>query len=122
MSREEEGRGGGLTGLLVGLGVDNLGRAADVVGIVGYRLFRDPPPSLPGWETLAWGTLSLANIVFVIAAWHWRKWGVYGLVASSPIVAVFNIGFGLPMWRALLPLAGAAVLIFLLRRRWRHFD
>lgn len=68
---------------------------------------------------------ALANIAFAIALFRWRKWGFYGLVATSIIALVTNLSLGLGIGRSVFGLAGIALLYWLLnmggeRKAWPH--
>src|SRR5574341_1846669 len=77
---------------------------------------------LPGWVVvyLLIG-LSFANLVFAIAVWRWKRWGMYGFVASALVILVINLQAGVGP-HALLGLAGPLILAFLLRDAWPHMD
>jgi hypothetical protein len=77
---------------------------------------------LPAWIVVyALIGLSFANLVFAIALWRWKRWGMYGLVASALVILVINLLGGVgPL--ALLGLVGPVILGFLLRDAWPHMD
>lgn len=65
------------------------------------------------------GLWALADCVFAIGIWKWKRWGVYGFIGSSLVAFLVNLmttGFVL----ALLGLAGVGILIVLVRPAWRQ--
>ena len=41
------------------------------------------PIQAPVWTSYAFGTTSLFACVFLVLAWRWRKWAVYGVFATT---------------------------------------
>ena len=83
-------RGWGLTFLMV-LGI--LGSAAYIVIIFIDFLFNDGFYSqLPFLEALLLLLQSFLSLVFLIAAWRWKRWGCFGLIAliilSLPVTII----------------------------------
>lgn len=54
--------------------------------------------------------LGVANILFVIALFRWKKWGFYGFAASSVLVFILNLAIGLKLWQSIAGLVGIAIL------------
>jgi hypothetical protein len=83
------------------------------------------PPTLPAWHAVLGLLLSLANFVFVIAIWKWKRWGVYGLVGSALVVFLLNV-ISVGILPALLGLAlgsaGIGILASLLGPAWHQMD
>ncbi|GAB6188035.1 hypothetical protein [Thermopirellula anaerolimosa] len=131
-------RGGCLTAFLVVALLANLWGGC-------YELFagarvREVFSSLPAWVVSVAGLLALANCVFTIAIWKWKKWGVYGFAASVAVMSLINTAaFGVfePLPAGMHPtsvflvralqiaislsgLVGLAILLVLLRPVWRE--
>jgi hypothetical protein len=91
-----------------------------------YYLFegdtiRQAQPTLPAWILPAMGLLALCNFAFAVAAWNWKKWGVYGLALSSILAFVINTDvFG--FFAAVSGLLSVVVLAVLVRPVWSRFD
>lgn len=68
--------------------------------------------------------LGLCNIAFGVAAWRWKKWGVFGLGAT--ITIGFVVGFSLNaagnILLFILPLVQIVLLIYLVRPKWESFE
>jgi len=68
------------------------------------------------------GLLALANIVFTIAIWNWRKVGVSGICFSMALAFVINLYIGIGLAGALTGLIGGVVLFLTIRKKWQHFS
>ena len=78
-------------------------------------------PGLARWELYALAMLALANVVFAVLIWNWRRIGLWGVIASSLIVFAINMSVHpgpLDFVGLILPL----VLAVLLRPRWAHLQ
>ncbi len=51
-----------------------------------------------------------ANVFFSIGLFRWKRWGFFGLVASSLLTFVFNLAIHLSVGRAVFGLLGLIVL------------
>ena len=108
-------RGGCLTALLIFMFILN-----PLVGL--YYLFwgstiTQTIPTFPVWAIPLFVVLSFANLVFAIAIWQWKKWGMYGFVGSALIAFVVNL-MSVGILPAFFGLIGVALLAFLLRNAW----
>jgi len=64
----------------------------------------------------------ILNIVFSVAVWKWKRWGVFGLGVMS-IAASFVSGWSvLFFYLAPVGLVGIIVLAILVRPIWKHFE
>jgi hypothetical protein len=67
-----------------------------------------------------------ANVVFLIAIWKWKKWGVYGFLASTFLGAFIVLIMGGITGTFIGTLIGAiivaGILYFLLRKVWNQMD
>lgn len=84
------------------------------------RLVPQVPSSLQPYTILA-AALNLAAIVFVVAIFAWKKWGVYGYLASVGITTIINLYFGdtLSFIRGIVPIV---LLVILVRPLWPQMD
>lgn len=113
----ERKRGGCLTAFLVLMLIAN-----PLTGL--YYLFagstvRQALPSMPGWVIPVLALFALANFVFALGMWNWKKWGVYGFAASSLLIFVVNV-IAIGFVPALLGLVGLVILAFLVRPVWNQ--
>ncbi|NJP04272.1 MAG: hypothetical protein HC837_00900 [Chloroflexaceae bacterium] len=73
--------------------------------------------SFPAWFLPTIAVISLANCVFMVAIWLWRRWGAYGygLLTLVTIGINFLAGAGPTAFAGLL---GVALLIYVVRPVW----
>lgn len=68
--------------------------------------------------------LGLFEIIFGLAAWQWKKWGVFGLVGV--IVGVFLVNFNLNatlnIWLFIFPVIQIALVTYLATQKWDLFE
>ena len=69
--------------------------------------------TLPGWFTAFAIILSVFNLICIIALFWWKRWGFWGLCASSVILFVVNISMG-EVGLAVASLLGLLILYGLL--------
>ena len=115
----ERNRGGCLTVFLVLMLV--LNPLTALYYLFSGEALRQAVPSIPTWALLMLAIGGIANFIFALGVWQWKKWGVYGFAGTSLIVFVINlivIGLG----PALFGLVGLGLLVFLLRDHWSHMD
>jgi hypothetical protein len=82
-------------------------------------------PATPSWYPIAIVVIYVLNVVFLIAVWWWKKWGVFGLygawfatVAASAL-AVDTSAVISAIGRPLIPLILLGILV---RRKWQSFE
>jgi hypothetical protein len=80
-----------------------------------------PLSKLPPWIIALFGTSGLAQFVFAMAIWKWKKWGMYGLAGVSVIVFFINVIYT-NVLSGILGLAGVATIAFLLRKTWNQME
>jgi hypothetical protein len=56
----------------------------------------------------------VANIIFAIALFRWKKWGFFGFVATSVIALVTNLFIGLGIAQSVFGLVGIGILYWVL--------
>lgn len=56
------------------------------------------------------GVVSVANVVFAVMLWQWKKIGFWGFVVSSIVALILNLIIGLGIGQSLFGLVGIAVL------------
>lgn len=72
------------------------------------------PQSTRGFLSL----LALLNCGFALAIFWWRKWGFYGIVATTLISILINTSAGVAKGVVAASLVGPIVLWLLLRSHW----
>ena len=78
-------------------------------------------PNMPAFVIPLLGVIGLVNMGFAFGVWEWKKWGVYGFIASA------LINFGINAMYVNLPsafsgLVGVAILVVLIRPFWKQMD
>ncbi len=78
----------------------------------------------PQWAILMMGLLGLANFVFALAIWKWKRWGVYGFTGAAIVFFIANvIRGGVSIYGALFGLALAiGILVRLVRPVWQKME
>lgn len=66
------------------------------------------------------GTLNAVAVVFAIAVWKWKRWGVYGYIGTIGVSILLNLMVGQILF-AVQGLVPIALLIGLLRPVWKDF-
>ena len=56
------------------------------------------------------GIISIANIVFAVMLFQWKKWGFWGFVISSAILFIVNLSTGVGIGQSVAGLAGVFIL------------
>ena len=95
-----------------------------LIAVNGIAAFGNLARSGAGWQELPrasiWpytllAILALANVVFALALFRWKRWGFYGFCASAFLALIINLYVGLGVVPALAGPAGVIVLFALLR-------
>ena len=113
-------RGGCLSLMLIGMLILSPLAAIDYFISISPSVGQ-PLSNLPPWIRALLGTSGLAQFVFVIAIWKWKKWGMYGLAGLSVIVFLLNAIY-ISILSGILGLAGVATIAFLLRKTWNQMQ
>lgn len=77
-------------------------------------------PGMPGWAIPLLALFGLFNAACAVAIWRWKRWGVYGFVASAVVALTVNLASGIPPTGAMSGLVGVIILIALVRPIWDH--
>jgi hypothetical protein len=110
-----EQRGGCLTTFLILMFIFN------PLSTLYYLFFGDTVtravPSFPTWAIPVFALVGVLNVVFAVGVWKWRRWGVYGFIATAVPVFAVNVAY-VGVLPALLGLLGPVILVLLVRPRW----
>ncbi len=79
-------------------------------------------PGIPLWIFYLYGLLSLANAVFVIFLFKWKKWAFFAICASAAIIFIMNISVGIKTTAAIAGLLGPVILYLIMRPKWNLFE
>ena len=119
MISPERRRGGCLTAWLMLMLI--LNPLVAIYYLVAGGTVRQALPGLPPWVLPVLTVFGIANFVFALAVWNWKKWGMYGFVGSSAVVFFINaatLGTG----RAIIGLVGVIILAALVRPIWKQME
>jgi len=78
-------------------------------------------PNAPTWLPYLHGILSIANLVFIILLFKWKKWAFYAISAVSIIIVAANLFVGLGI-SSLLGLLMPIILYLVMRPKWDLFS
>ncbi len=112
-------RGGCLTALLVFMIV--LNPLFGLYYFVAGESLSAALPQLPEIFLPILGLIGFANLAFGLAIWKWKKWGVYGFVASALITFVINAVYINP-GSAFSGLIGVGLLLALVIPNWKQME
>ena len=67
----------------------------------------------------------IANIVFAIALFKWKRWGFYGFIASAIVALITNLSIGLGIGQSVVGLIGIPLLYWVMNmggpnKAWPH--
>jgi len=68
------------------------------------------PPGTPAWVLFLLPVSSVLNVVFAIALFRWQKWGFWGYLALSIVIAVMNLSLGVGVGTTIFGLFGVVLL------------
>ncbi len=89
-------------------------------GLITWSMATSVSSSMQGIVMLA-GLLNIGGVIFAIAIYKWKKWGVYGYFATLGITMLLNFGFGdvASVARGFIPMG---LLWYLIRASWNQMD
>jgi hypothetical protein len=122
---QQKQRHGCLTAILVVMIIAN--SASALMYLLGSGFIRQNSPNMPDWAFPVLIVGSLFNLACAIALFKWKKWGFWGLAASSAVVFFINLSIGLALGSAVLGLMGIFVLYGVLqigqeRKGWTQLE
>ena len=115
----ERKRGGCLTAWLILMMVFN--PLVTIYYLVSGSAIQNSMPAYPSWGIPVMIVLTLVNLACAIALWGWRKWGLYGLIASSLVAFLINV-FTLGFAASVSGLVGIVIMIALVRPVWKQME
>jgi membrane protein YdbS with pleckstrin-like domain len=89
-------------------------------GLIWYLRAQRSDPS-PSWMLAILFVLAIADIVAAVAAWYWKKWGLWLYTISTVIGIVVGLvltASQLIVFHDIIPLA---ILGYLVRNKWGDF-
>lgn len=89
-------------------------------GLIWYLRTQRNDPS-PSWILAILFLLAVADIVAALAAWNWKKWGLWLYAVSTAadiVIGLVLTGSQLVVFHEIIPLA---ILGYLVRDKWADF-
>jgi hypothetical protein len=84
-------------------------------------LHLEPQVEMSPVETVMMALLCLGNLMCAVAAWYWRRWGVYAFVLLAIPIFFFNLSIRAPFLMTGIGVYVAAKMIYLVRPIWSSF-
>ncbi|HEX2908787.1 MAG TPA: hypothetical protein VHO69_18090 [Phototrophicaceae bacterium] len=117
-------RGGCLTSWLV------VSSGASAVAVLGFLWIMGVVSShpqaarqMPPGDILLFGIVMLVNIGSLVGIWKWKRWGVYGIVATAIASPFMEWAMGIATTTDFIsPFIQLGILSFLLKDKWDYFD
>ena len=79
-------------------------------------------PDIAPWIFQIYGLLALANFLFVIFLFMWKRWAFFAYCAAAVIGFVLNLYIGIAPSQAVLGILGPLVLYLIMKSRWASFE
>jgi len=83
-------------------------------------------PNMPSWLLYSYEILSLANVVFIVSLFQWKKWAFFAFSISMAVSIVLNLSAGTGAGKGILSAIGnliSVILLYLiLRPSWGMFE
>jgi hypothetical protein len=86
-----------------------------LVYVFASGLVKSTLPNTPAWATPTLAIACIANVVFAVALFQWKKWGFYGFAATTVLALFINLKIGLQAGRVLFGLIGIVILYAVLQ-------
>lgn len=75
-------------------------------------------PNAPSWMFYIYGILCLANVIFAVFLFMWKKWAFFAFCGIAGIAFILNLIIGLGIVASIFGLAGPVILYLILRPKW----
>jgi xanthosine utilization system XapX-like protein len=81
----------------------------------------------PAWALLALAVACIANVLFAVALFRWKKWGFFGFLGTTILTLVINLRNGIKPTFASIGLFGIVILYAVLqiggeRKGWNQLE
>ena len=120
MVKTEKKRGVWLTIWLVTMLIANFFTA--LTYLVLNKTIASLYPDVALWIWYVYGLVALANFVFVILLFMWKKWPFFALCGTTIIAFIMNLVIGLGIFATVFGLIGPVILYFSMKSRWNLFE
>lgn len=86
-----------------------------VVYLFASSMIKANLPNTPGWAIPVLAVACIANVIFAIALFQWKKWGFFGFIGSTILALVINLMLGLSAFQIVPGLLGIVILYAVLQ-------
>lgn len=98
-----------------------------LVNLLERDVIRQQLPNAPGWAFPVLAILGVVNIICAVALFQWKKWGFYGICATTTAGLLINLSIGVGIGPSLTGLIGIALLYGVLqiggdRKAWPQLE
>lgn len=102
-------RHGCVTAFLILMIIGNALTAVTYV-FMGDMIAQNFPGGISTSMLMLLSVIGIANVVFAVSLWQWKRWGFYGFLASSVITLAINLSIGVGIGQSFGGLIGIAIL------------
>jgi hypothetical protein len=120
MVKKEKQRGALLTTWLILMIIANSFSAIFYFFLKGFVSFL--LPNIPSGIWYVYGLVSLANIIFAIFLFMWKKWAFFAFCGSAVLAFIMNLSMGVGILNALFGTLGVIILYLIMRPKWNLFE
>lgn len=79
-------------------------------------------PGRGGWALPALAVMAALTVIFIIAVFKWKKWGLYGFAFTTLVSVGINSQIGVNQLYSVFGLIGVAVLWYFIRPYWANME
>ena len=120
MAETEKKRGVWLTIWLVWMLIANF--FTTLIYLVLNKTIASVYPNVALWIWYIYGLAALANFVFVILLFMWKKWSFFAFCGTTLVAFIMNLAIGLGIFTAIFGLIGPIILYLSMKSRWNLFE
>lgn len=94
---------------------------ANALTVLSYVIFILPRavhsarPDSPAWALFVMTILGIANLVFAVALFRWKRWGFFGLLVTTTLALIINLRIGIKPAVFVAGLCGIVILYTVLQ-------
>ena len=115
-SQGEKKRGKLLTTWLIIMLAANAGTA--LTYLLWNSSIIDMYPNVPPSIWYVYGILGLANVVFTVFLFMWKKWAFFAFCGMATLAFILNLIVGIGIIASIFGLAGPVILYLIIRSKW----
>lgn len=86
-----------------------------VVYLFASSMIKANLPNTPAWAIPVLAVACIANVIFAIALFQWKKWGFFGFIGTTILALAINLSLGLSAFQIVPGLLGIVILYAVLQ-------